>query len=172
MTSTSIINAVKTVIAGNVAKVGSFIQNIRGGWEIWLQVETAYQLRGDLAPGANAAREIQYPGILPAQFCDIQLTPRMGTVIYMELKVQNAPADDILTRFQNDITKVRAIAQTLTGNVLIAIAYMESFNTAALNTMRMNHVRVYQYVSPNWNEALTAMDIQNGRPTIAVYSNQ
>jgi len=174
MNSQDIINAVETVVQNNRAKIGNMINALNGGWEVWLQVETALQLYGNLMLGAAAQREYPYPGVV--QRCDILLTPRLGANIYMELKVQNAAFDNIIDRFRNDITKIRQLPGVLRSqNTMIAIAYMESFNPIDLMNVRKHEgvmvgsFSVYQYNGINW-ETTTGNPV-SGNPTIALFKD-
>jgi hypothetical protein len=130
-----------------VAQAVAGAPQFRGGWEGWLQVEIA---RTFLAQGGNAVceREMPYPdgngayvSYVPATGqaapgaagngaarCDFYLQRNAGILdqTYLELKCSNSlapqPATDAWARFDNDITKITAVAGV--NNLLNCIALL------------------------------------------------
>lgn len=143
MRSDEVIQSVRDAIQSNLPKINFIVGTIRGGWEGWLQVEGAVNLVNRLGPGSTANREEWYPppdGGPPPNLglrADFVLHPARGTAIYVELKVQNAMPDNILTRFRNDILKIVNLnGNTRHTHVVVAMAYMQLFDPKALRDMR------------------------------------
>lgn len=174
MTSNDVIAAVGTIISTNGARINQIV-GLRGGWEAWLQVETALQLQAALGAGATSQREQNYPAPNAAQRADIYLHPARGADIYLELKVQNAIGDDVLVRFNADIAKIRGLDRAVIGaNVIVALAYIHRPAAADLRAFVLRcpvsvNLSFFQWnaVARRWDNA-TAAPADNV-PTLAAY---
>lgn len=99
------------------AKSISRWHDLRGGWEVWMQIEIAAHIAS--YPGfQRIEREVLYPlqPALARERCDFKIvvTNRMQTDdTYIELKCMNPSADrplaDINQRFSVDITKIERL---------------------------------------------------------------
>lgn len=171
MKSDDVILAVRTVVESDRTKIENIIATLTGGWEAWLQVEAALGLISQLGVGSAAAREHLYPAPDNARKCDLFLKPRLGTEIYVELKVQNSPGDNILARFTGDVEKIKALDQeTKKKVVLVATAFMMQFDAAALKTYCLKtggNLKVQQWDGTKWNDATS--NPVSGQPTLASY---
>jgi hypothetical protein len=171
MKSDDIILAVRNVVENDRAKIDKIMTSLTGGWEGWLQVESALGLISALGIGATAAREQLYPAPDNAFRCDLLLTPAKGIRAYLELKVQNSHSDNILARFSADVDKVRALSEsTRKAFPVVATAYMVEFDATALRTYSQKmagHVKVQQWDGAKWNDS-TAAPVSH-RPTLASY---
>jgi hypothetical protein len=132
MRSQQIIDAVKNVVTANFVNIKWIIYNVDGGWEGWLQVATILALK-DVSTFSEIIREVYYPK--SQKRCDILLKPSYGVPIYFELKVQNAPNDDILDRFFKDINKIEDFGGKYKKNIYVALACMEIFDEGRLNNL-------------------------------------
>ena len=158
MKSDDVILAVRNVVEINRAKIGNIIASLTGGWEGWLQIEAALGLLSALGAGSFAAREQSYPAPDGARRSDLLLRPAKGTLVYVELKVQNYANDNILARFAGDVEKLQSLsAITRTTYVLAATAFMRDFDAAALRTYCLKlgaNVKVQQWdnTANQWND--------------------
>ena len=171
MKSDDVILAVRNVVETDRTKIQNIIASLTGGWEGWLQVEAALGLISVLGVGSTAAREQLYPAPDNAYRCDLVLTPAKGINIYVELKVQNAANDNILTRFGTDIDKIRGLSQaTRSTYVVVATAYMIQFDAPTLKSYGLKTggtLKVQQWDGSKWNDT-TATPL-SGHPTLASY---
>lgn len=165
MTSNDVIAAVGTIISNAGLRINQIV-GLRGGWEAWLQVETALQLQANLGVGAAAAREQNYPAPNAALRADIFLQPARGAPIYVELKVQNAIGDDILARFGTDIGKIRGLAApTIAASVIVALAYIHRPGGADLRAFALRCPGAANLVFLQWNGAARRWDNATVAPT-------
>lgn len=83
--------------------------NIRGGWEVWFQVEVYFQLV-ETTGVESFDREIQYPhSTKKADFCFVPKNAT-STKTWIELKVQNRDdSQDAVKRFGTDIVKIQDV---------------------------------------------------------------
>jgi hypothetical protein len=174
MKSDDVINSVGKVIADNMPMITRILQ-LKGGWEAWLQVEAAFQLLKDLGEGAAAAREQNYPAPDNARRADIYLKPAKGADIYVELKVQNAPNDNILTRFLADVGKIKGLnANTQKACVLVALGFVHAAAGSALKAVPKqvapsSAVRIYQWDSDNTRWVDVTAEPKDNLRTLIVY---
>jgi hypothetical protein len=127
--------------------------DIRGGWEVWLQVEIA--LRICIEDKQICTREQPYrdpnqggyfrldgtntPNQAHAARCDFHLARREGPAdeIYVELKCINQgtgdPLGDAWNRYRADITKLKTIAGASGQSALPSIALLGTFGTFTRN---------------------------------------
>ncbi len=167
--SGDVIAAVVSAITTDLPKVFTIIDHIAGGWEAWLQVEAALGLYNRY--GALVEREKQMPAPLGAYRCDIWQNPEQGTDIVLELKVQNAPMDNILVRFTNDVGKIKMYNHNLPGSIYIALAFMRTFNLDQLWGMKADgfypsSLTILQFVANQWQNIQGKHNLQNNVPTI------
>ena len=171
MTSDDVIQAVRNVVEGNLAKIESIVTNVNGGWEIWLQVEAALGLAfaiGNAGGNSSWAREQVYPAPFNHYRCDIQLEPAKGTMIFVEMKVQNDPHDNILARFKADIDKIRNNLDTsIKGKyIVVALAYMHDFDPAGLKSYTIltgGTLKIEQWIDKKWAN-------MTGNPTSGIHT--
>lgn len=174
MKSDDVVNAVSTIISGNLGKIAQILQ-LTGGWEAWLQVEATMQLLATLGEGATASREKNYPAPNNAQRADIYLKPARGADIYVELKVQNAPNDNILVRFLADAAKIKGLnASVLSANIIVAVGFVHAAQARDLKLLPTkvapsSALKIRQWDSDNnqWVDA-TAAPKDNLR-TLVIY---
>lgn len=171
MRSEDVINAVKDTLSPNLVKINEIIATISGGWEVWLQVESALTLLHRLGPGSTANREENYPPPDAALRADLVLHPARGTAVYLELKVQNHVPDNILFRFGQDIAKIVSLNQnTKRDSVVVALAFMQVFDSNELRAMRGIHggtLQVLQWVRNQW--WIHTDNPLSGYPTLASF---
>jgi len=170
MRTQRIIEVIQQVMQNRSGDILWIIDNIRGGWEAWLQVETIVGLAEELAIDHYTQREVNYPH--SGQIADIVLYPRSGVTIYLELKTQNAANDDILTRFQNDVTKIENQRHANPAYVYVAVSVMRTFDVNTLfDTSRPagSVFQVWQFRNSQWkNYAENRRTLKNDINTIAV----
>lgn len=170
MKSSDVIDAVKTTVQSNLVQIDRVINVLAGGWEGWLQVEAALALIDKAGAGSKGSREDHYPAPDGLKRTDIALTPGRGTKIYVELKVQNAPNDDIIERFAGDVTKIRGLDEkTRRDFVIVAVAFMKTFDVLKLCGLpRPSGIfQVWQWNAGAWADA-TATPV-SGRDTLATF---
>ena len=115
--------------------------NMRGGWESWLQVEYARNIIAE-SNGRNAVtdfdRERSYPA--PNNNLKYDIWVQGGTGIYIELKTQrNRNSHDTMTRFTSDIDKIRGLnANFLRQNIVFsgAVFNLRDADRAPLDNLR------------------------------------
>ncbi|MFZ6776277.1 hypothetical protein ACO0LD_05545 [Undibacterium sp. Ji83W] len=170
MRSEAVITAIKKITEVNSGMIDTIINNFRGGWEGWLQIETIVELSDQLKPGHAADREVHYPN--STQIADVVLYPRMGNNIYLELKTQNRPNDDILNRFQNDVTKIENQRSANPANVYIAVAFMKTFDRNGLfeiDRASGTSFVIWQFQRDGWKNYINnSSSIKENVNTIAV----
>lgn len=100
-------------------------KRLRGGWEVWLQVELAKHLLGiEELNNIQIEREVTYPSNL--RRCDLFISYNGGRdETYIELKCQNVsaynPVKDVFGRFQNDIAKQKSLSNTNIAGFCLAV---------------------------------------------------
>lgn len=176
MRSAFVIRALKNVVEADAAKLNTVIGKLRGGWEVWLQVEAAVQMVRELAAPAYVQREEHYPAPDAKLKCDFALHPAKGTAVYVELKVQNHEPDDILQRYQADILKVtKKLDKSTQHHVIVAAAYMRVFQPADLVTighMGGGTQSVWQLMRGRWSDTTDNPQSSPGNyyPTVATFA--
>lgn len=109
-------------------------KRLRGGWEVWLQVELAKHLLGiEELNNIQIEREVKYPSNLGR--CDLFISYNEGyDQTYIELKCQNVsaynPVKDVFGRFQNDIAKQKSLSNTNIAGFCLAVVRCK-FNAMA-----------------------------------------
>lgn len=175
MQSSDVIAAVKTVVQNNIGKIERVINDLTGGWEGWLQVEATLALMDMAGAGSKGSREDHYPVPNAAQRTDIALLPAKGTKIYVELKVQNAPNDDIIDRFVSDVAKIRSLDPiTRRDFVIVAVAFMKTFDVANLRATLLRlpsgTSQVWQWNGATWDNTTDAPAVTvSGRDTLVTF---
>lgn len=138
MNTMDVINSVCGTITEKYATIQTITNLVHGGWEGWMQVETALGIQGALNGRGWAQRETKYPGVDAAMRCDVEILNDDHSVIFVEMKVQSATdadakAQNILGLFQTDITKITRIRAHTPINSYLAMAVMQNFDDHALN---------------------------------------
>jgi hypothetical protein len=155
MKSDDVILAVRNVVENDRTKIHNIINSLTGGWESWLQVEAALGLISALGVGSTAYREQKYPAPDTA-VCDLLLKPMRGASVYVELKVELKPNDNILDRFNIDVQKLQALSATTRSTcVLVAAAFMSNFDDKALKTYSLKmgaNLKIQQWDGSKWND--------------------
>lgn len=150
--------------------IDTIISNFRGGWEGWLQIETIVGLSDNLMPGHAADREVRY--LNSREIADVVLYPIQGVTIYLELKTQNAANDDILKRFQKDVTKIENQRRANPTNVYIAVAFMRTFDRNGLfeiDRASGTSFVIWQFQRDGWKNYINnSSNIKENVNTIAV----
>ena len=176
MTGTQVVAAVGTIVQTNAQKIHTIIQSVNGGWEGWLQVETALALNALGGNGTQWQRERAYPGVNNNR-CDVWVQPgnSQDIKIWVELKTQNSVTnanDNVLGRYLADMQKLDN-STIPTTDVRLAIAYyyhLGQGDVTTVNGWRQQLGTKFTIYQSNGNAfAAVQNNIANDAHTLAVY---
>lgn len=133
MSSSRVVKAFVTMITTKAAKIQSIFENIRGGYEVWMQVEFAAYLIRDDDNRWDVVREQAY-GDSQNSRCDFVMRPRVGVPYFLEIKVQNYPGEDVAVKYIADVDKIKRIAAEYKQNnqsaIFVAMVFIYAITEA------------------------------------------
>lgn len=142
------VETVANICQHNFVNVSNVIRNLTGGWEGWLQVETALSVQANniFKKNVNFAREQNYPvgsninGRYDLEIWPVDATGQPhGAPAYLELKAQypNSQLAASITRYKTDIAKLQNANNNFRQqNILIACVVLMANNQNEVNTLR------------------------------------